>query len=123
MAKTPKQPIIQHGITITKPWSDEMYKHNAMVLTEAKKNIQHALDSAYSKYTYGGEEICYSGDPLHVIGKEICGYGWGGSTAKEIHEEASEALDLSASWWINDIYPYLERWDMVPPLLVGFVGL
>ena len=120
MAKTP---IIQHGITITKPWSDEMYKHNDKVLTEAKNNIQSALDSAYKKFENNVEELCSSGDPLHIIAKEVCGFGWGNDTAKDIYEEASEALELSASWWINDIYPYLVRLDVVPPLSVGFVGL
>lgn len=120
MAKTP---IIQYGITITKPWSEEMYKHNAMVLAEAKTNIQNALDLAYKKYENDVEEVCFDRDDLYMIGKEICGFGWSMHSAKDVYEEATEALDLSASWWINDIYPYIERWEMVPPLSVGFVGL
>jgi hypothetical protein len=119
MAKTP---IIQYGITITKPWSDEMYKHNALVLAEAKENIQKALDLAYDKYKDDVEQPCFSTDKLHIIAKEICGFGWAMHSAKDIYEEATDALDLSASWWINDIYPYLYRWEAVPPLSTGFVG-
>lgn len=116
-----KQPKIQYGITITKPWSKEMYDHNDLVATEVKKHIRAALDKAMVNYV-DPELSCDKNDHIYIIAKELCGYGWSNYSAEDIYNEAVQELERVQNYWLNDIYPYLQAWGYVPALSTGFVG-
>lgn len=117
-----KWPKIQHGITITKPWSKEMYDHNDVVSAEMKKHIKVALDMAMTTFSDDPECICSKSDHLYIIAKELCAYGWNNYSAEDIYNEAVEELKRVQNYWLNDVYPYLQAWGYVPALSTGFVG-
>ena len=104
----------QYGIEITKPWSQEMYKHNDTVASEMKENIFQALNKAYSD----NNETA-----LREIGKSVCAYGFGqGFDMDEMHMEICRELDRVQNYWLNDEYPYLVSKGYVENVKMNFVG-
>lgn len=105
---------VKYGIIITKPWSQEMYKHNDKVASEMKENIFLTLNKAYEN----DDEIS-----LREIGKSICAYSFGqGFGMDEMYSEICRELDRVQNYWLNDEYPYLVSKGYVENLKEGFVG-
>jgi hypothetical protein len=105
---------VKYGIAITKPWSQEMYKHNDTVASEMKENIFQALNKAYED----DNETA-----LREIGKSVCAYGFGqGFDIDEMHSEICRELDIVQNYWLNDEYPYLVSKGYVENVKMNFVG-
>lgn len=85
-----------YGIEITKPWSDEMYKHNELVADKMKENISQAMNEAYNSY----DEVT-----LRSIQKLICAYGMAREyDIEEVYTEACNELDMVQNFWLNDVW-------------------
>lgn len=102
------------GIRITKPWNEDMYKHNDKVASEMKENILFAVND------------CYKNDDEHnlrAIGESVCAYGFGqGYDLDEIHHEICRELDNIQNYWLNDVYPDMVNKGLVPATTINFVG-
>ena len=103
------------GITITRPWSPEMYAHNDKVSAMMKDAIFTALSRAYRD---DNEE------DLAKIAKIICGYGFGsGHDLDSIYEDACSQLDMVQNWWLHSsAWPDMVEHGFVKDLEVKFVG-
>lgn len=120
--KTVKTPRYEYGVLVTKPWSKEMYDHNDKVAKQVKQNLLTALSKAYDCFT-DKDETVYKGDELYTIAKAICGYGWSGTSAIDVYNDAQDTLFVSSAYWLNDIYPDLVKEGYVKavdPFFVGF---
>ena len=105
---------IVDGIRITKPWNEDMYKHNDKVASEMKENIFNAIGDAFKN----DDE-----DRLREIGKNVCAYGFGqGYELAEMHEEICRELDNIQNYWLNDVYPDMVNKKLVPATKHNFVG-
>jgi hypothetical protein len=105
---------IVDGIRITKPWNEDMYKHNDKVASEMKKNILFAVNDCYKN----DDE-----DRLREIGKNVCAYGFGqGCDLDEIHNQICIELDRVENWWLNQEYPDMVKKGLVPATTINFVG-
>lgn len=105
---------IVDGIRITKPWNEDMYKHNDKVASEMKENILFAVND------------CYKNDDEHnlrAIGESVCAYGFGqGYDLDEIHHEICRELDNIQNYWLNDVYPDMVNKGLVSATTINFVG-
>jgi len=119
MKKTKKQPIYQYGIEITKPWSSEMYVHNAKVQDLQKSQVANLLEK-FSKEAKDSDDD----EKLHELGKIICGYGFGmGYDTEEMVEQISRDLENAQSFWMNeDVWPDVLERDWVTPIDIDYVG-
>ena len=104
----------QHGVTITRPWNNEMYDHNDYVQTVMKAHIRHAL----KEINVHEEE-----EALRQLSKHICGYGFGmGYDPEQILERTLTELERAENWWLNQNYQDMVDEEFVPALEIGFVG-
>lgn len=110
-----KPPIVEHGITITKPWSTEMYDHNNKVADQMKAVILKAIHTAYGK----NDE-----QELRVICKSLCAYSHSsGYSIDEIYAYAHRELDLVQNYWLQEAcWSHLVELRIVDPIYIGFVG-
>ncbi len=90
---------VEFGITITKPWSKEMYDHNEMVADVVRQQVSAMWEE---------EEI------QRAI--TACGFGYGYSVAEVAHVIDGE-LENAPLYRLNEIAEDLEL-----DLKVGFVG-
>jgi hypothetical protein len=122
-----KEPKVEYGIQIVKPWSREMYDHNDAVADRVREDILNmwmdALDAAEAELDEEDGELseldweCAS-DEMIAIQKAvtICGYGFGYTIERicDIFEDELEAA------------PYYRLKEMVEDLDIklekGFVG-
>lgn len=104
----------QHGITITRPWSQEMYTHNDKVAETVKEHIFEALSKAYKADDEG---------TVRDIAFAVTGHKFGsGYEIDDIYAEACKDLDRVQNYWLNQEYPWLVKMGYCPALEVGFVG-
>lgn len=104
----------QHGITVTKPWSSEMYDHNDKVAELMKEHIVGALTDALITDNEGAiRDIAYA-----VTGHKF-GFGY---EIDGIHAEACEELARVQNYWLNQEYPWLVKMGYCPAIEEGFVG-
>lgn len=105
----------KYGITITKPWSTEMYNHNDKVADRMKGSISKALNVALNK----SDE-----DELRYVAKAICSHGHGhGYSLDDIHADACRELDIVQNYWLNEwCWPDLLERKLVEPIDINFVG-
>jgi hypothetical protein len=116
---------VEYGITITKPWSKEMYDHNEDVAEVVTNKVQsmwaEALNECQDEL---GEEFMTDVDwslatpEMVKIQKAVTCYGFGaGYTIAEVAEAVEMELDRSASFRLKEI---AEELDIV--LEKGFIG-
>ena len=116
---------VEYGITITKPWSREMYDHNDDVAEVVVNKVQslwaEALNECQDEL---GEEFMADADwsqatpEMVEIQKAVTCFGFGmGYTIAEVAEEVEKELDRSASFRLKEI---AEELDIV--LEKGFIG-
>ena len=101
----------QYGVTITRPFSREMYAHNSTVAEEAKSNIRRAVNNR--KYT---------ADQLNEMTRSITAYTFGFMDREEMREEMLTEVDILQDWWLAQEYPTLVEKGFCKPLKTGFVG-
>lgn len=106
----------EYGITITRPWNEEMYKHNAKVSEQMKAAITKSLDKAYK----ADDE-----ENVTIIARAINAYGYGqGMDIHNIYEDAVNGLTNTSDHWLDDnAWPDLIKAGLVkqiPQLLIGF---
>jgi len=106
----------EYGITITRPWNEAMYKHNAIVSEQMKDAIEKALAKAYK---------AKNEKDVTIIARAINAYGYGqGMNIHNIHEDAEQGLDRMSDHWLDgETWPTLIEAGLVkqlPQLLIGF---
>ena len=112
--KPKKQPKVEYGIEITKPWSKEMYGHNDKISEVVKTNIEVAL---FEIFRDRDEEA------LRKISKHICAHGYGdGYSFDDIYNETMNTLDMCENYWLNEIYDDIVSDGFAPKLNEFFIG-
>ena len=112
--KPKKQPKVEYGIEITKPWSNEMYDHNDKISEIVKTNIEVALFVIFRDRDE---------DALRKISKHISSYGFGdGYSFDNIYDETMKSLDISDNYWLNEIYDDIVSDGFAPKLDEFFIG-
>ena len=101
----------QYGVTITRPFSKEMYAHNDKVVALMKENITKAIKNR--KWTT---------EELNEMTKSITAYTFGMMTREEIREEMLAEVDRLQAWWLAQEYPTLVEKGFCKEVEFGIVG-
>jgi len=114
----------QYGVTVTRPWSKEMYDHNDDVAATMKNNIFEALTEIYDTFEINAEGwLTGDEDSLREISKFICYYSFGdGYDTNDIYERTCEELERMENYQLHEQYPDMVKAGFVRPEEVGFVG-
>ena len=92
MAK--KQPKVEYGIEITKPWSREMYDHNE----ELGEKFRIELTETLNRVVKLNDET-----ELRKFSKAICYYGFGeGYSYNDIVKQTQEDIETLANFQMNE---------------------
>ena len=103
----------QCGVTITRPFSREMYEHNHIVGGQMKKNITRAVNNR--RYTIS---------QLNDITRSITGYTFGaGYSREDMRSEMLRAIDQLQDWWLHQEYSTLVNSGYCKKLASCMVGL
>ncbi len=117
---------VEVGITITKPWSKEMYAHNDLVADIVRNEVEARWIAAlmeFQKEFDGNDEMLEceftnASDELKRIQKAITCYGFGfGYDVSQVAERVMQELDDAALYRLKDIAEELGL-----HLEKGFVG-
>jgi hypothetical protein len=116
---------VEYGITITKPWSKEMYDHNDEVAEVVKAKVHALWVAALNEFQDElGEEFMTDVDwelvpgNVKAIQKAITCYGFGfGYDVSQVAERVMQELDDAALYRLKDIAEELGL-----HLEKGFVG-
>ena len=121
-----KEAKVEYGITITKPWSEEMYAHNEEVAIIVRDIIEKRIDAELSAFASEYADIDEAMDQnWSSVSKEfkqlqnaITCYGFGTMYGVcEVLDEIEKELDRSATFRLKEIAEELEI-----ELEKGFVG-
>ena len=121
-----KEKKVEFGITITKPWSKEMYAHNELVADVVRNEVEARWIAAlmeFQKEFDGNDEMLEceftnASDELKRIQKAITCYGFGfGYDVSQVAERVMQELDDAALYRLKDIAEELGL-----HLEKGFVG-
>ena len=131
-----KQPKVEYGITITKPWSAEMYAHNEEVANVVREKVSDMWRNALSQYEESlelvdeedGYEIgmlalewdrsCVS-DEMNDIQRAVTVHGFGsGYTIDMVASRVEQELEVAPFYRLNEI---AEELDI--KLEKNFIGL
>ena len=117
---------VEFGITITKPWSKEMYAHNDLVADIVRNEVEArwiaALMEFQKEFDDNDEmfecEFTNASDELKRIQEAITCYGFGfGYDVSQVAERVMQELDEAALYRLKDIAEELGL-----HLEKGFVG-
>lgn len=120
-----KEAKVEFGITITKPWSLEMYAHNDMVADAVRILVTQRWENALNTFEDEmGEEFMTDVDwdqateELQEIQRAVTCYGFGyGYDVAQVSERVIQELEDAPYFRLNEIAEELEL-----DLKVGFVG-
>ena len=120
-----KEAKVQYGITITKPWSVEMYAHNEQVaeavrilVTQRWENELNAFEESLGEFAEDVEWISEAPKSLKDIQTAITCYGFGyGYDVARVSRIVERELEDAPFYRLKDIAEELEL-----DLKVGFVG-
>ena len=121
-----KEAKVEYGITITKPWSKEMYAHNEEVAIIVRDIIEKRIDAELSAFAFEYADIDEAMDQnWSSVSKEfkqlqnaITCYGFGTMYGVcEVLDEIEKELDRSATFRLKEIAEELEI-----ELEKGFIG-
>ena len=120
-----KEAKVQYGITITKPWSKEMYAHNEQVaeavrilVTQRWENELNAFEESLGEFAEDVEWISEAPKSLKDIQTAITCYGFGyGYDVARVSRIVERELEDAPFYRLKDIAEELEL-----DLKVGFVG-
>lgn len=106
---------IEQGITITRPFNNEMYAHNDRVREIQNEAVKAALD----KILKDGDE-----DLMFKAGKACSGYGYGmGYDIEHIYQDALQNAETQSNNWMReDIWPGFLALGLVQPIEMDYVG-
>jgi hypothetical protein len=106
---------IEQGITITRPFNNEMYAHNDRVREIQNEAVKAALD----KILEDGDE-----DLMFKAGKACSGYGYGmGYEIEHIYKDALQNAETQSNNWMReDIWPDFLKLGLVQPIEMDYVG-
>jgi len=103
---------VEFGITITKPWSKEMYAHNELVADVVRNEVEARWIAAlmeFQKEFDGNDEMLEceftnASDELKRIQKAITCYGFGfGYDVSQVAERVMQELDEAALFRLKDM--------------------
>jgi hypothetical protein len=104
----------KYGVTITKPWNTEMYKHNDTVKEKMIDSIREGITKAYE----AGNR-----DTLNIFARAIQGPTYHKSfTLSKIFEELMQSAEYIQSWLLNQEYAYLVHLELVEPTEMELLG-
>jgi len=124
-----KEARVEFGITITKPWSKEMYDHNEDVAEIVKETVSQmwvdAIKSAIEDYRDEDElgNLYYemdwgqASDEMTRIQKAITYYSYCNQSIEEVAEEVEETLEDMPLFQLKELVEELEI-----KLDKGFIG-
>jgi hypothetical protein len=121
-----KEAKVEYGITITKPWSKEMYAHNEQVADVVRFEVKELLDAAICRFSEDFDCIDNalelewdeaSGDLVAIQTAVTC-YGFGsGYTIEEVLDRVEEELKVAPLYRLNEMVE-----ELGIELEKGFVG-
>ena len=106
---------VEQGVTITRPFNNEMYAHNDKV----RKIQNKAIIGAMIKVKESGDE-----DLMLQAGKACSGYGYGqGYDIDDIFEDAIKNIENESNNWIREyVWPDMLELGLVQPIDIDYVG-
>jgi len=91
---TKKQPKVEYGITITRPWSKEMYDHNEDLGEKLRIELMETLDRVVKL----NDET-----ELRKFSKGVCIVGFGeGYSYTDIIKETQEDIETMPNFQLNE---------------------
>ena len=124
-----KEARVEFGITITKPWSKEMYDHNEEVAEIVKEMVHQmwvdALKEAIEDYRdedelgnlYSEMDWGQASDEMVRIQKAITYYSYCNQSIEEVADEVEETLEDAPLYQLKEL---VEELDI--KLDKGFIG-
>ena len=124
-----KEARVEFGITITKPWSKEMYAHNEEVAEIVKETVHQmwvdALKEAMEDYRdedelgnlYSEMDWGQASDEMWRIQKAITYYSFSNQSIEEVADEVEETLEDMPLYQLKELVEELEI-----KLDKGFIG-
>lgn len=124
-----KAPKIEYGITITKPWSKEMYDHNNALAEVVKDKVLGMWNDAFmaaelefvDEDELGSvfEDMCWdcASSEMIRIQKAITYYSFTNQSIEEVAEEVVETLENMPTYQLKELVEELEL-----QLEMGFIG-
>jgi hypothetical protein len=113
-----KAPKIEYGITITKPWSKEMYDHNDAVAVIVREKIALLFAAELAALRKDDMDWVEAPESLKAVQKAITCYGFGyGYTVGKVAEIVWDEIDEAPLYRLKDIAEELEL-----QLEMGFIG-
>ena len=121
-----KEAKVEFGITITRPWSLEMYAHNDMVADAVRILVTQRWENALNTFEEElGEEFMSDTEwsvlataEMKEIQRAVTCYGFGyGYDVAEVSKRVIQELEDAPYFRLNEIAEELEL-----DLKVGFVG-
>ena len=124
-----KEARVEFGITITKPWSKEMYDHNEELAEVVKETVHQmwvdALTEAMEDYRdedelgnlYSEMDWGQASDEMVRIQKAITYYSYCNQSIEEVADEVEETLEDMPLYQLKELVEELEI-----KLDKGFVG-
>ena len=124
-----KEARVEFGITITKPWSKEMYDHNEELAEIVKETVHQmwvdALKEAMEDYRdedelgnlYSEMDWGQASDEMVRIQKAITYYSYCNQSIEEVADEVEETLEDMPLYQLKELVEELEI-----KLDKGFVG-
>ena len=124
-----KEARVEFGITITKPWSKEMYDHNEELAEVVKETVHQmwvdALTEAMEDYRdedelgnlYSELDWGQASDEMWRIQKAITYYSFSNQSIEEVADEVEETLEDMPLYQLKELVEELEI-----KLDKGFIG-
>ena len=124
-----KEARVEFGITITKPWSKEMYAHNEELAEVVKETVHQmwvdALKEAIEDYRdedelgnlYSEMDWGQASDEMVRIQKAITYYSYSNQSIEEVADEVEETLEDMPLYQLKELVEELEI-----KLDKGFIG-
>jgi len=129
-----KNPKIEFGIKIVKPWSNEMYDHNDTLADEVKaivtKRWKNAFEESKAEFEadleedqigldFGDHDWFNANEEMVELSKAVTVTGYGsGFNVYRVEEDFERDLESSAYWRLKEIAEDLEL-----ELTSQFIGL
>jgi len=124
-----KEAKVEYGITITKPWSKEMYDHNDALAEVVKAKVLEMWNEAYAAEMaefvdeddlgseFGDMQWEIASSEMVEIQKAITYYSFSNQRIEEVAEEVVEALENMPTFQLKELVEELEI-----ELEKGFIG-
>ena len=124
-----KEAKVEYGITITKPWSKEMYDHNDALAEVVKAKVLEMWNKAYATEEaefvdeddlgseFGDMQWDAASSEMVEIQKAITYYSFSNQSIQEVAEEVKSELENMPTFQLKELVEELEI-----ELEKGFIG-